>query len=603
MKQFFAFICIWILTVILVAFSSPGLFYIASETLYVIGQFNPSTMKLSTQLLQFPAEHDLLSAQRELGSRYAHGQGVEKNPALGLKWIKMAASGDDTQARDMLAFQYSYGCPESERADLLKSIIKGAEQNSLSNQSVLSFAYFYGLGTKPDLQKSFNWCKAAANHNRAQSQFLLARYYEFGLGTAKDEKAMFSWDEKAAKQGFTASQFQLGIDFLNGVAVKQNTQEGLKWLEKAATHGNSRAQTLLGLIYKFHLFDKNDDAVAQKYLSQTAKLKSSIATYLISPSAPKGSDAMKQLQSAAARGDAHASAVIAEMFATGCGAKLSREDSIRWYTTAASNGDSDAQIRLGFLSSYGAVDGNQNFEKSTKLFEQASLAGNVEGMFLYGRNLLSGIGTQGNSEKGESVVAKAAERGSIEAAVLYARLVQNDRKKKKHSLSWLQAAGDSGDAVAQDILSQVDIGDVEKWRKKSADQGYGPALREVAEDKVVGILQTKDTPGGLKILEELSNAGDTEATLKLAEDYRYGLFDTPKDENKAKALLEKEAMLGSATAQLKLADMYRLEELGKDNKDEACKWYDKAAAQESQEGIRKQKQYCDKGKLKLFGDD
>lgn len=585
------------------AFSSPGLFYIASETLFVIGQFNPSTMKLSTQLLQFPAEHDLLAAQRELGTRYTLGQGVEKDAALGLKWIKKAASGDDTQASDMLSFLFTYGCPESQRPELLKSIEKGAKQNSLSNQCALSLAYFYGLGTKPDLQKSFHWCEAAANHNRAQSQFLLARCYEFGQGTNRDEKLMFAWDEKAAKQGFTPSQFQLGIDFLNGVAVKQNTQEGLKWLEKAATHGNSRAQTLLGLIYKFHLFGKNDDTVAQKFLSQTAKRKSSIATYLLSAAAPKSGDAIKQLQAAAARGDAHASAVLGEIFATGCGAKRSQEDAIRCYTAAASNGDSDAQTRLGLLFNNGVVDGNQNFEKSTKLFERASAAGSVEGMYLYGRNLLSGIGIQSNLEKGESVVATAAERGSVEAAVLYARLVHNDRKRKKQALAWLRSVGDSGDAVAQDILSQVDLGDVEKWRKMSADQGYGPALREVAEDKVVGILQTKDTPGGLKILEELAKAGDAEATLKLAEYYRYGLFDTPKDENKARVLLEKEAMLGSATAQLKLADMYRLEELGKDQKGEACKWYDKAAAQESQEGIRKQKEYCDKGKLKLSGDD
>jgi uncharacterized protein len=603
MKSFAVFVCIWILTVILMAVSSPALFYLVSETILFAAGSNPGSLAFSTQLLHFPSEHDYLPAQSELGNRYADGIGVEKDTALGIKWLTQAAAGNNKQAIDKLSSLFWFDSSEAQRSELLKSIKKAAEKNSVQCQKLLSFAYLYGLGTSQDLPQAFFWCKEAANQNDALSQAQLASFYEFGLGADKDKAEEFAWEDKAAKQGVTSSQVQMASDFLNGVSTARHTQEGLTWLEKAAQHGNCRAQTLLGLIYRLRLYQKNDDTVAAKYLSDPIKQKSSVANYLMYLTVPKNSDGVKQLQNAAARGDAHAAATLADMYAIGCGTKLSMQDAIGLYKKAAANGDSDAQVQLGLLYTHGAVDGKPNFEKAEGLFEQASDAGNAAGMNLHGRHELTGIGCQINRKKAIPLIRKAAQLGNIDAIILYTAISQNDKTEEKEALSWLRGAGDKGDVIAQDLLRELDLMDREKWLKLSCEQGYGPALRILAEKKIVGISEKKDTPGGIKILQSLSQAGDSEATISLAEDYRFGMFDTPEDKNKAAELFEKAAMRGNGEAQSKLADMYRLSELGDKRKDEACKWYEKAASQGDQDAQRKLKQYCDKGKLKWSGDN
>lgn len=602
MKSFLAFFFIWLLTVILVAFSSPGLFYIVSETLFFISRSNPKDLALSTQLLHFPAEHGFLPAQVELGRRYIYGKGVEKDNAHGVKWVTKAAASNDSRAQELLCSIFFYECSEAERPKLLQSIKEAAARNSQPCQRSLSLAYYYGLSTKPDLTRAFVWCKEAADRNKAQSQFQVARYFQYGLGTDTNEKEMFSYDEKAAKQGVTSSQLQLAIDYLNGRAVKQNAQEGLKWLEKAAKHGNCRAQTLLGLIYKFQLFDKNDASLAEQYLAEPVKQKSSTAIYLTRLGGAKSSDGLKQLQ-AAARSDQHAAAVLAEMYATGCGAKLSLPDAIKWYQIAASKGDSDSQVRLGMLHNNGAVDGKPNFAEAQSLFEKAAVAGNSEGMYYCGRNELSGLGCKLNRDRGRTRLRKAAESGSIEGAVYYSVISQDSDTEKKQALKWLQRAGDKGDVSAQELLVKLDRFDSQKWTELAMEQGCGPIRREFAEQSIVGISEKKDTPGGIKILEELSNAGDGEARLQLAENYRFGLFDVKEDKKRAVELFELEAKRNNASAILKLAEMYRLSELGEAKKGESCKWYEKAAALGSQEGERKLRQYCDNGQLKFFSDD
>src|SRR5262249_36293614 len=143
MKSYLVFTCIWLLTVILMAISSPALFYLASEILYFIDSSSPDTLALSTRLLQFPAEHNYLLAQTELGRRYVHGQGVEKNTTVGIKWLTQAAAGNDKQARDTLAMLFLFDSSESERHELIKSIKSSAAQNSFLSQNLLTVAYYY----------------------------------------------------------------------------------------------------------------------------------------------------------------------------------------------------------------------------------------------------------------------------------------------------------------------------------------------------------------------------------------------------------------------------------------------------------------------------
>ena len=108
------------------------------------------------------------SAQFNLGSRYARGDGVRKNVDKALKWYRLAAAQGDS----------------------------GAELN-------LGALYEAGEGVPKDVVTARKWYLLAADQGLDGAQYNLGRVYSLGLGVPRDNVEAYKWYSLAAASGFT----------------------------------------------------------------------------------------------------------------------------------------------------------------------------------------------------------------------------------------------------------------------------------------------------------------------------------------------------------------------------------------------------------------
>jgi TPR repeat protein len=153
-------------------------------------------------------------AQLSLASRYGAGNGVAKDPAKAVKWLR-----------------------------------KAAEQGSARAQCLLGLSYANGDGVKPDKVEGARWMRRAAEQDLAEAQFDLGMCYANGDGVPKNAVEAADWYRKAADQGLPDAEGELGNCYLEGNGVPKNIPEGIKWTRRAATQGFAPAQNTLGLCY------------------------------------------------------------------------------------------------------------------------------------------------------------------------------------------------------------------------------------------------------------------------------------------------------------------------------------------------------------------
>ena len=112
------------------------------------------------------AENGDSRAQANLGVRYFHGRGVEKDYAKARFWY-----------------------------------LKAAEQGETSAQTNLGFIYFNGYGVPKDLAEAAKWLRAAAEQGQREAQYNLGMLYENGSGVPRDYSEAAKWYQRAAERG------------------------------------------------------------------------------------------------------------------------------------------------------------------------------------------------------------------------------------------------------------------------------------------------------------------------------------------------------------------------------------------------------------------
>ena len=138
-------------------------------------------------------------AQCNLGVMYAEGEGVEKDYAEAVKWLRKAADQGDA----------------------------GAQFN-------LGAMYVKGNGVDKDYAEAARWYRKAADQDNAQAQFNLGLTYANGNGVEKDYVEAMKWYRKAADQGNAKAQFNLGFMHANGIGVEKDYVEAYAWYNIAA---------------------------------------------------------------------------------------------------------------------------------------------------------------------------------------------------------------------------------------------------------------------------------------------------------------------------------------------------------------------------------
>jgi TPR repeat protein len=154
-----------------------------------------------------------MNAQVELGVIYLTGNGVPRDDAEAVKWLR-----------------------------------KAADQDSPLGERYLAEMYFKGRGVAADNEEAAKWLRLAANQDDAQSQYNLAVLYTKGLGVPRNLKEATNLMRRAAAQHLAAGEFGLGAAYENGDDMPQDPVEAVKWYQKAVDQNYVPAMNTMALL-------------------------------------------------------------------------------------------------------------------------------------------------------------------------------------------------------------------------------------------------------------------------------------------------------------------------------------------------------------------
>ena len=173
-----------------------------------------------------------LSAQRNLGTIYDQGLGVNKDPAQAALWFRKAAEAGNRDATFQLAMMYENG-----------------------------------RGVPQDQKQALDWYRKAALLGDADSQVKLGRAYMDGKNVNKDEGEASAWFQRAADQGNFYALNRLGAMYIDGKGVHKDETRGVKLFQAAAARGDAQGQFNLAAMYaKGRGIQKSDSAANDLYI-------------------------------------------------------------------------------------------------------------------------------------------------------------------------------------------------------------------------------------------------------------------------------------------------------------------------------------------------
>lgn len=177
-------------------------------------------------------------AQNNIGACFAEGLGVERDPALALRWLTLAAeSGDPVGQRNLAALHFKgEGIAQSDDA-ALRLYRLAADQGDAPAQDMLSWMLLEG-GRVTDRAEALRWAQAAAENGIATSMTRLGMMHHDALGVERDATLAAQWWQRGMAAGDPDSEAMLGAATLLGQGVRQDTGRALALLLSAEGKGS-----------------------------------------------------------------------------------------------------------------------------------------------------------------------------------------------------------------------------------------------------------------------------------------------------------------------------------------------------------------------------
>ncbi|TRZ96708.1 MAG: sel1 repeat family protein [Rhodocyclaceae bacterium] len=157
-----------------------------------VGPSTPIDDGRSLTALRRAAASGNAEAQRRLGFRYYHGEGIAQDNAQAVALFEKAAAGGDTESASNLGRMYEFG-----------------------------------MGVKQDDHRAAEWYRRAAELGEPSSQFRLSVMYYQGQGVARDRVEAAKWWNLAMAQGgeFTA-RIRASVESAEGKLTLEEIAEG-----------------------------------------------------------------------------------------------------------------------------------------------------------------------------------------------------------------------------------------------------------------------------------------------------------------------------------------------------------------------------------------
>ena len=458
--------------------------------------------------------------------------------------------------------------------------------------------YFNGQGVQPNLIKTTEWLKKAANNDHVMAQSILAKHYYYGgYAVERNFKEAFFWGKKAADEGNEESQYGIGRMYLNGDGVTQNRTEAFTWFKRAADRGQVDAKFELGLMYL------NGDGVIQNR-----------------------TEAFKWFKRAADKGQVDAKFELGLMYYNGVDGQIDYLNAVKYLTPFAEQNDEEAIRVLFKIFSSGGYGVPKNLEKAAQYFNllpdeekyQLSNQKNETGVTNTWHNALASMFTLGLCAIGYKLLPGATKTKDFTNRGPKKSKIKEGRKKQEalnnqyaieqynlacsffekqdvclnqadleQALISLIRAADLGHIDAQFQLGIIfhkgqgvrqDFKEAFEWFERAADQGHPEARCSLALMYLKGEGVNKDLKKAASEFKQAEKKGCLDASYFLSNMNFEGI-GIRKNINNGIKLLKKAADKGHKKSQFKLAFLYEEGVFCDKDLHKASFWFDKLARQ------------------------
>ena len=574
--------------------------------------------------------------QYGVGSLYAGGLGVPRDPAAAFRWFERAARSGHGAAQTAIGAAYAKG--EGVEADYIEAkawLEKAAAKGYPIAEERLGWLYCQGFGVPKDLLKAIELYESSSKLGNPAAKYALAEIYESGEGVEADVgRATELYRSAAADDHPVALRRLAELLFSDDATVDK--KEALAFCRRAVNAGDVEAIVDLGLAYEKGWGVEKDTKKAselyQKAQAQGCKtaeirleeLKPEVQ-YQRGVACMEGTTrhrdfalARAWFEKASEQGHVDATCRLAELLQNGLGGNVDIKRSISLYEQADAGGSASAAVDLGFIYFQGRK-AEKDYDKARAYYERACAGfektpDTEKWHALYGYYRLGELYSGGMGVKKDPLIAArlfrfAAVHGNVYACHDLGEMYRDGvgvRKNSAESDKWfaemwkilneslnpcdhwaMRTAGVAcrdGNGIEHDFASAATW-----WRRglEFANPGAGALFFNVMRYHK-DYVQPGDFERVIEIFTFSAEGGDRVAMNNLGTVYQ---FDSLKlgiqDSRKAFGWRLKSAEAGYPGAMQSLSNMYQNGEGVERDPEKSLDWLIKAAEAEDETAMRR----------------
>ena len=340
-------------------------------------------------------------------------------------------------------------------------------------------------------------------------QYRIGKMFCYGLGTEQDYEKAFEWFERSAKQKNKFAQFSLANLYYYGNGVEKDLSQAFLWYQRSSSQGQPYAAYSIAQMYRYGEYVTKDNDTAQRYYKQA------LSGFL----------------------------------------KIENDDMA----------NDDLFYKLGQMFKLG-LGTDSDVTKAIEYFRRSAEMNNKNGLFEYGKALLTGEHIPQNTDSAVKLLEKAVKlKNSNAKRFLALEYISGEHLEQdiEKGIALLTECADSGDVIAcyrlgkiylqGEIMSQ-NLDKAEKYLLLAEDSEY-------AQYALAKLYLQEEKYDIQKAVNYFENCADKNhwASYQLGRIYLFGAEGFTKDKEQAIEWFTKSANDGNEYAQAMLDDISKFE--------------------------------------------
>ena len=223
-------------------------------------------------------------------------------------------------------------------------------------------------------------------------QYRIGKMFCYGLGTEQDYEKAFEWFERSAKQKNKFAQFSLANLYYYGSGVKKDLSQAFLWYQRSSSQGQPYAAYSIAQMYRYGEYVTKDNDTAQRYYKQA------LSGFLKIENDDMANDDLFYK--------------LGQMFKLGLGTDSDVTKAIEYFRRSAEMNNKNGLFEYGKALLTGEHI-PQNTDSAVKLLEKAVKLKNINAKRFLALEYISGEHLEQDFEKGIALLTECADSGDV----------------------------------------------------------------------------------------------------------------------------------------------------------------------------------------------